>query len=1148
MQKKCARMIRHWTACGRLIGLLALALLWQADARAQSSPPSTVLWVNCGGEGEPPCGKLDPNLGWGLLPADTPTDGTTTNINDSVRCDKGLQLHFTGTGQVCLRANRLTVGEINDNRNPPWLAFARQNQYDVIQADQTLTYNTIFASHNSYSNYFDGSQSQFSADQGFDITDQLQYGARLIRLDPWLFANTDGQIKLCHSSTITENIGKASVTIDALTLCAENDPLGKAISLNRSFIFAIKEIAHWLRLHPNEFVVIRLHDSGQHWSDIGQLNGVVSNNDGSPNAHTESVSPTSSSFPYYAEAISHELAGMLYMNPNPSDTTIPSDFRFPSLRQLRAMGKQAIVLSTFQSPWAFPADDHSGMLSVQYSPDQLTPALCDPSQSGSVAAAHSPTTFAENGEDRTLSMPYPQKMVDAPRLKGILACGFNEVGLDFLGTLDQAPNPHLLLSALSPFLGFLGAISLQLTDTNFQCDDFSQGNNCSTVDTRRETSIWSWGPGQGTIGQPVMMSAGTPDSFGSWFSAPDTTVANYLCAGNLSGSTFPDGAIPDAKGWYITNAHGNWEGGESACQTEKGAGWHFWHPADVLQNIAAWNTLHNLTPYNSVWTNYYAGNLQALPQTLSFTTEQGTVPPAQTIVATGGLGGALTVLPGDSKVTVTSVPLFSPRTNAGQANDNNDSGTYSVAITSQAANLLPGNYTSFVRLSENTTYNSVGADGGIQPLSCCLGTTMVTVNLTVTPVTTKTVVTSNPPGLIVFVDGQPATTPATFIWNQGTTHTVDDTQPAYFTDLYQASCTSWSDGGQPVHMIAAPATNTTLTANCQQSWLLLLDPIGPGSITANGTGGQGYYPAGSTVDINAVPQTGDYFTGYSGSLSGTVAHQQLLMNAFRNVHATFQGPAQVHIGGPAGITVAVDGTGYTPPVDFQWVPNSSHTLAVLPTAPLSAGRRLTFQQWNDGNLQTQRTVTAVNGSTFAPTYATQDLVTTSVNPPGSGQITAPGWVAEGATIQFTATANGGYGFSSFSGALSGSANPQTLTISGPVTVTANFAPASPRINVTAAVIADTDPSFVNLNLTLNNTGLGAAAPLNVTIAATPVSGSGVLTVPASVPTIANLQAGASTSFPLTCGWPASVTRIRLTVTFTAENGAYQGSQVLNVFR
>src|SRR5208337_3943588 len=102
-----------------------LALLSEAAAHAQSSQ-YTVLWVNCGGEKDPPCSKLDPNLGWGLLPADTPTDGTTTNINDSVRCDKGLQLHFNGQAQVCIMANRLTVGEINDSRNPPWLAFARQ--------------------------------------------------------------------------------------------------------------------------------------------------------------------------------------------------------------------------------------------------------------------------------------------------------------------------------------------------------------------------------------------------------------------------------------------------------------------------------------------------------------------------------------------------------------------------------------------------------------------------------------------------------------------------------------------------------------------------------------------------------------------------------------------------------------------------------------------------------------------------------------------------------------------------------------------------------------------------------------------------------------------------------------------------------------
>jgi len=76
-------------------------------------------------------------------------------------------------------------------------------------------------------------------------------GARFLRLDPWYFTKTDFQIKLCHSGAdiIPEMIPQVAPP------CAISPmSLGKKFSLDRSFIFAIKEIAHWLRLHPSEFM------------------------------------------------------------------------------------------------------------------------------------------------------------------------------------------------------------------------------------------------------------------------------------------------------------------------------------------------------------------------------------------------------------------------------------------------------------------------------------------------------------------------------------------------------------------------------------------------------------------------------------------------------------------------------------------------------------------------------------------------------------------------------------------------------------------------------------------------------------------------------------------------------------------------------
>ena len=1132
MRKKCVQMF------------IAMAL-GHVPAFCQPGPV-TVLWVNCGGEGDRPCGYSDPNKGWGLLPADTPNDGTTTNINDTVRCDSGLQLHYdSANGQRCVNRNRLSVGEINDtSHNPPALIYTRENQNDVIQADQPLTFAPILASHNSYSNYFDGAQSQFSTDQGFSITDQLQYGARLIRLDPWLFSNTDYQIKLCHSSTMTETIGKASVTIDGRTLCDIEDPLGNRLSLNRSFIFAVKEIGHWLRLHPNEFVVIRIHDS-QGWGGTStppQITGLVSNDDGSTNAHTEVIDPTGCGTEYYTEAIAHELGPMVYQNPNGCSDTPPT-YRFPSLRQMRAMGKQVIVLSSYKSQWAFQGADNVGLIADQFSPAAISPPACLPSAPFSVIQQHTPTTFAETGEDRTLSNPYENTMVDAPTLKAALACGFNEIGLDFLGTLNQAPDPHELLTALSPMLGFLTGFSLALSDVNFQCDDFSQGNNCSTFDTRRDEMTWSWNPGLAAPNEPAKISTGFGDPFGSWVSAPSTDVARYLCAGPSSGTDFPDGTFPDAKAWYVTQAEGQWGNGEDTCQSEKGAAWHFWHPASALQNIGAWNTIR-YSGATGVWTNHYTGQVLALPEAISFTTPQGVIPQPRTIVVTGGLGGKLTVTPGDPNISVTAVPLYTTL-DSSQPNDDTESNVYTIGFASSTANLQPGTYNFKVRIGEQTQYNLVSPTG-VQNNNCCQP---FSVNVSLTVTAPPTTITSNPAGLTVLVDGTPHLTPYTIQWTANSSHTVDAGQPTLGVPFTQAAFASWSDGGAVSHQVTASGTPSTLTATFNASYFLSLNTIGQGSITVNNTGGAGYYPAGADLAIQAAGTNGTYFINFSGDLTGPGNPQHLIMDRPHSVSATFGTYAVVHVGAaPNGVPVIADGQSYATPVDFHWVPNSNHTITFLPTDSLGTGRQLAFTGWGDGDPHNPRNVTAINGATFNPVFLTQDFVTTSVNPAGSGQITGAGWHTEGSQLQISATPNGGYAFAGFTGGIQATTSPQTVTLTGPLSVTANFAPATPHLTFTATVISDSDPNSVQLSLGLNNTGLGAIAGLSLTVTESVITGSGTVTDPTPLSPIASLAGGSAISVPLALNWPSTANRIRLTVSYTANGGTYHGSQVLSVFR
>ena len=76
---------------------------------------------------------------------------------------------------------------------------------------------------------------------------------------------------------------------------------------------------------------------------------------------------------------------------------------------------------------------------------------------------------------------------------------------------------------------------------------------------------------------------------------------------------------------------------------------------------------------------------------------------------------------------------------------------------------------------------------------------------------------------------------------------------------------------------------------------------------------------------------------------------------------------------------------------------------------------------------------------------TNNTLSTSVNPAGTGTISlspSGGSYAAGTVVTVSATAASGYQFSSWSGALSGTANSATITMNGNYSIVANFTPVS----------------------------------------------------------------------------------------------------------
>jgi len=85
-------------------------------------------------------------------------------------------------------------------------------------------------------------------------------------------------------------------------------------------------------------------------------------------------------------------------------------------------------------------------------------------------------------------------------------------------------------------------------------------------------------------------------------------------------------------------------------------------------------------------------------------------------------------------------------------------------------------------------------------------------------------------------------------------------------------------------------------------------------------------------------------------------------------------------------------------------------------------------------------------STITWTWVTQYELTTNILPPGSGTVTRlpdGNWYDADTSVELTAIANAGCTFTEWSGDLTGTTNPQNLSMDGPKSVTANFLASPP---------------------------------------------------------------------------------------------------------
>jgi uncharacterized repeat protein (TIGR02543 family) len=223
-----------------------------------------------------------------------------------------------------------------------------------------------------------------------------------------------------------------------------------------------------------------------------------------------------------------------------------------------------------------------------------------------------------------------------------------------------------------------------------------------------------------------------------------------------------------------------------------------------------------------------------------------------------------------------------------------------------------------------------------------------------------------------------------------------------------------------------------------ETYSLTVRVNGGGEVTRSPA--EGPYAEGAEVSLTASPDPGWVFDGWSGDLTGFRAQETIVMDWEKTVTASFRFPSSPPPSNPDpvqySLTVTVSGEGDVSPNGGVFASGSEVSLMATPAAGWE------FAGWSGDlsgavspaslTMSGNRAVTA----TFAPAQYALTLQTD-----GEGQASASPAQAEydsGAEVTLTAEPADGWEFAGWTGGVTGTDNPVTVTMDADQTVTATF--------------------------------------------------------------------------------------------------------------
>jgi uncharacterized repeat protein (TIGR02543 family) len=469
-------------------------------------------------------------------------------------------------------------------------------------------------------------------------------------------------------------------------------------------------------------------------------------------------------------------------------------------------------------------------------------------------------------------------------------------------------------------------------------------------------------------------------------------------------------------------------------------------PVNIYSSISAvgagnanYNDLYNtLSGFQTTWNNWitqgrsYSLDLNSItsdPLFVSFSNDNLHLQTASRALLAQGSGGIgfqeidmSTVGPQTSSYTITA--------SAGTGGSITPSGTVSVA--------QGGSQTFTIQANTGYSLSSVQVDGVSVGAVSSYTFTNVVANHTISAAFAAAPAASYTLN-VTATNGSVAKTP-----NQ-TSYTSGQSVSLQATPNTGYNFTGWSGDltgtGNPATLVIN--SNKSVTASFAANTYTLTIIATNGSVTK--TPNAASYSYGQVVTLQAVPNTGYTFAGWSGDASGTSTTTTVTMTTNKTITANFTAI-------PVTYTVSISATNGSvtkTPDQASYMSGQTVTLQATPSASY------TFAGWSGDLTGTTNPATLVMNSNkavaanFTAVVVTYTLGISAAN----GTVTkTPDKTsyASGETVTLQAVPNAGYKFVSWSGDLSGTANPTTLMMNSNKSVTASFVANTYTLSVTAA--------------------------------------------------------------------------------------------------